>query len=528
MSNIVGIDLGTTFSAIAHLNSLGKPEIVPNADGERITPSVAWFDSSDPNRTEVGEQAKNARGFEANRVIAEVKRQMGDKHEVTQTADPEDHEKVDIDGRHFRPEEISALILRKLVNDAALKVGEIDEVVITVPAYFEEAHRKATMDAGEIAGLQVKAIVNEPTAAALFYATQQDIGGKIVVFDLGGGTFDVTVLNVAGTDVEIVSSYGDRHLGGVDFDHCILQLASSEYEKKFGSPLPDNGQDAADNAVRAEQAKLRLSKAEKAPLMVMGSGGPLRIDVSRDHFEQAISTFVTKAEMLVESVLDEAELEPSEIDSVLLVGGSCRIPYVQKRLETIFGFAPTFSGSLVDECVALGAALYSGLRSIKEQSAGVSAGIVAGLKDIKVQEVCNHSYGTVAIIDDEHTGRLELQNSLILEKNMHIPASISKTYFTAQDGQEAINVRITQGEEIDPDRATILFEEDLELPPNRPAGRPIEVTYTYDENQRMHCSFKDVESGREFEVTLSQKDGEGMTQEDVGKSKVSFEAFQIE
>ena len=176
--------------------------------------------------------------------------------------------------------------------------------------------------------------------------------------------------------------------------------------------------------------------------------------------------------MLVESALDEADLEPGDIDQVLLVGGSCRIPYVQQRLATIFGFEPTFSGSLVDECVALGAAIYSGLKSMDTGTAVVPAGIAAGLKDIKVQEVCNHSYGTIALIDDEETQRIIPQNSLILEKNMKIPCSQTKTYYTTHDGQESINVRITQGEELDPDRATILFEEELLLPPDRPGGPP--------------------------------------------------------
>ena len=215
MSNFVGIDLGTTFSAIARLNSIGKPEIVPNADGERITPSIVYFPSDDPGTIFVGLEAKQARALESGRVVAEVKRQMGESDSV-----------IELDGKSYSPEAIAAIILEKLRKDAVQQIGEIADAVITVPAYFEEAHRKATMDAGEIAGLNVRAIVNEPTAAALFYATNHEVNGKVVVYDLGGGTFDVTVMDVRGREIDIISSNGDRHLGGVDFDNSLIFSAT--------------------------------------------------------------------------------------------------------------------------------------------------------------------------------------------------------------------------------------------------------------------------------------------------------------
>lgn len=515
MSNYVGIDLGTTFSAIARLNSIGKPEIVPNADSERITPSIVYFPSDEPGTIYVGHEAKNARAIEPNRVIAEVKRQMGESESV-----------IDIDGKSYSPEAISAVILERIRKDAIQQIGEITDAVITVPAYFEEAHRKATMDAGEIAGLNVSAIVNEPTAAALFYATNHEVKGKVVVYDLGGGTFDVTIVDVNGKKIDIVSSYGDRHLGGVDFDNALLDMLNKRYKTKFGSNLIESDSDRCKHAGAIEDLKKTLSKRAKGRIRLSGEAGQHTFDVTRSDFEELISPVIAKSEMLVEMALDEARVEPADIDKVLLVGGSCRIPFVQERLQKIFGFAPSLEVN-VDECVALGAAVYAGLKATEAEDISVPAGVAAGLSDIQLTDVCNHSYGTIVVSLDEETNREHLKNEILLPKNTALPCSRTETYYTVADGQESVNIRVTQGDAEDPEYVQVLLDDDLPLPPGRPAGRPIKITYTYDTNQRMHCVFKDEESGRKIEVSLTDSEGR-MTVEKKKDHRASLENFQIE
>ena len=515
MSNFVGIDLGTTFSAIAHLNAIGKPEIVPNSDGERITPSIVYFPSDDPGSAFVGLEAKQARSLESNRVVAEIKRELGE----SATA-------IELDGKSYSPEAIAAFILEKLKKDAIQQIGEITDAVITVPAYFEEAHRKATMDAGEIAGLNVRGIVNEPTAAALFYATNHEISGKVVVYDLGGGTFDVTVMEVKGKEIDIISSNGDRHLGGVDFDNSLLDLLDEKYNTQFGVQLVQSEEDRGKYAESVETLKKTLSRRDKGSISLAGSAGQHKFEVTRSEFDELISPIIAKSEMLVEMALDEAGLEPDKVDKVLLVGGSCRIPFVQSRLKAIFGFAPSLEVN-VDECVALGAAIHAGLRATEGTGVAVPAGIAAGLRDIQLTDVCNHSYGTIVVSIDEETGREHLKNEILLGKNTPLPCSRTETYYTIADGQDALNIRVTQGESDDPEYVKVLFDDDMPLPPNRPAGRPIEITYTYDANQRMHCVFKDIESGKHAEVSLADSGGR-MTARKIESHRAALESFQIE
>jgi molecular chaperone DnaK len=230
--------------------------------------------------------------------------------------------------------------------------------------------------------------------------------------------------------------------------------------------------------------------------------------------------------MLVEMALDEAGVAPRSVDKVLLVGGSCRIPFVQQRLKTIFGFEPSLEVN-VDECVALGAAIHAGLKATESGGVAVPAGVAAGLRDIQLTDVCNHSYGTVVVSFDEETNREYLKNEILLAKNTALPCSRTETYYTVADGQQSLNIRVTQGESDDPEYAKVLFDDDMPLPPNRPAGRPIEITYTYDTNQRMHCLFKDVESGRQAEVSLTDSEGR-MTAEKKESHRAALESFQIE
>jgi len=516
MANIVGIDLGTTFSALAVLNAIGKPEIVPNADGERLTPSAIFFDEEISDIIRVGVEAVNSRHLNAERSVRWIKRYMGDANY-----------RKNVDGKDWTPVELSALILKKLKQECSAEHGEISDVVISVPAHFDEARRKATMDAGTMAGLNVIGIVNEPVAAALYYATTREVSGKVLVYDLGGGTFDVTIMNVKGHQMDIVCSQGDHALGGIDFDQKILEMLEKSYKEKFGDELITSDEDRAKYEDEAEDVKKTLSRRKTAKKMLYGSAGNLKVEITREMFEQAIASLIARTDILVEVALEEAGIEPSGIDKVLLVGGSTRIPLVQQRLEKTFGFAPETAVN-VDECVALGAALHAGLAMLREKPNVVPAGVSSGLNDINLTDVCNHSYGTICAPVDKETGRRVVQNRIILKKNTPLPCEASQMFYTMTKGQTEVEVTITQGEDTAPEYVNKIATHKFELPPDRPAECPIKVTYSYDVNQRMHCSFQDLDSGRVLEVDFSlDKNGE-MSQGDIRQKTEKLDHLKVE
>jgi molecular chaperone DnaK len=491
MANIAGIDLGTTFSALATLNAIGRPEIIPNADGERLTPSAIFFDEDNSNVVRVGIEAVNSRHLNSKRSIRWIKRYMGDPNYVK-----------DIDGKNWTPVELSALILKKLKQECTTENGEIGDAVISVPAHFDEVRRKATMDAGLSAGFNVIGIVNEPVAAALYYATTRHVAGKVLVYDLGGGTFDVTIMDVKGHQMDIICSQGDHALGGTDFDQKVLEFFQQKYRDKFGQELISSDEDRAKYEDEAEDVKKTLSRRNVAKKMLYGQAGNMRVEITREMFEEAISSLMARTDILVEVALEEAGLKPSKIDKVLLVGGSTRIPMVRKRLEKLFNSTPEAAVN-VDECVALGAALHAGLTLLRENPDAVPAGISSGLKDINLKDVCNHSYGTICAPIDKETGRRTIQNRIILKKNTPLPCESSQMFYTLSKGQKELEVTITQGEGADVEYVNKIATHRLKLPPDRPAERPIKVTYSYDVNQRMHCKFEDVESGKTLEVDFS-------------------------
>jgi len=514
-TNIVGIDLGTTFSALAILNAIGKPEIVPNADGERITPSAIFFDEENSDVVRVGIEAVNSRLLNAKRSIRWIKRYMGDSNY-----------RKNIDGKDWTPVELSGLILKKLKQECASEHGEIRDAVISVPAHFDEVRRKATMDAGTTAGLNVIGIVNEPVAAALYYATTRDVSGKVLVYDLGGGTFDVTIMDVKGHQMQIVCSQGDHALGGTDFDQKILETLEQNYRDKFDAELITSDEDRAKYEDEAEDIKKTLSRRRVAKKMLYGPAGNMRVEIKREMFEETISSLIARTDILVEVVLEEAGIEPSGIDKVLLVGGSTRIPLVQKHLEKTFGFAPETAVN-VDECVALGAALHAGLTMLREKPKAVPAGISSGLKDINLTDVCNHSYGTICAPVDNETGRRIIQNRIILKKNTPLPCEASQMFYTVAEGQTELEVSISQGEDTAPEYVTKIATHKFELPPDRPAERPIKVTYSYDVNQRMHCKFEDVESGRTLEVDCSLDKNGKMSENDRKEKGKQLENIKV-
>lgn len=512
MANIVGIDLGTTFSALAILNAIGKPEIIPNADGERLTPSAIFFDEENSDLIRVGVEAINSRHLNAERSVRWIKRHMGDASY-----------RKNIDSKDWTPVELSALILKKLKQDCSTDNNEIHDAVISVPAHFDEVRRKATMDAGTMAGLNVIGIVNEPVAAALYYATTREVPGRVLVYDLGGGTFDVTILDINGHKMDIVCSQGDHALGGIDFDRKVLELLEQSYRDNFGAELIGSDEDRAKYEDEAEDIKRTLSRRNVAKIMLYGPAGNMRVEITREMFERAISDLMNRADILVEVALEEAGVEPNAIDEVLLVGGSTRIPLVRQHLEKMFGFAPETAVN-VDECVGLGAALHAGLTMLREKPDAVSPGVANGLKDINLTDVCNHSYGTVCAPLDRETGRRVIANRIILNKNTPLPCEASQTFYTLSEGQSELEVTVTQGEDADVAYVKKIATHKFDLPPDRPAGCPIKVTYGYDVNQMMHCKFEDVESSKVLEVDLSLDRTGSMSQGETTESQEQLSA----
>jgi molecular chaperone DnaK len=505
MNNIVGLDLGTTFSAIARINSIGKPEIVPLEDAQRVIASAIYFDDS---KTLVGEVAINMSEVDNSRFADIFKRYMG-----------EEFYPKEIMGKKWKPVELSAILLAKMKADFEIAQGPMHNCVITVPAYFDEIRRKATMDAAKKAGLEIKLIVNEPSAAGLYYATELEIEGKIIVFDLGGGTFDVTLLDVTRenkhVNVDIVCSNGDSSLGGKDFDRIIAKDIEKMYEEKYGKSYANGKGEYVNHLMRiAETLKKTLSKMTTAKTIIQGDLGSMSYDISRDRFEQMIAGYFAKIEMLIETVLEEGKIETDEIDSIILVGGSSRIPLVEKTIESMFGKKPLKVGNM-DECVALGAAIYAGLDTVANRPETISKDVVDALKNTQLNEKCNHGYGTVVVALDEVLQKQTLQNSILIPKNSKIPISVTKTFYTISKNQTKIDLTITQGESVELDEVNTIKKAEMELPPNRESNKPIEITYAYDQNQRMHCTFRDVESDRVEEFTLQTNDLEDNDESDL-------------
>ncbi len=516
IAGIVGIDLGTTFSALAVLNTIGKPEIVPNADGERLTPSAIFFDEENPELIRVGVEAINSRYLNAERSVRWIKRHIGDTNY-----------RKSVDGKDWTAVELSSLILKKLKQECSSENCEICDAVISVPAHFDEVRRKATMDAGTMAGLNVIGIVNEPVAAALYYATTSQVSGRVLVYDLGGGTFDVTILDVKGHQMDVVCSQGDHALGGIDLDKKILEILEESYRDKFDAELINSDEERAKYEDEAEDIKKTLSRRQVAKKIIYGPAGSKKMEITREMFEEAISSLVSRADILLEVALEEAGVEPSGIDKVLLVGGSTRIPLIQERLEKKFGFAPETAVN-VDECVALGAALHAGLTMLREKPDAVPAGIAGGLRDINLTDVCNHSYGTICAPVDKETGRRVIENRIILKKNTPLPCESIQMFYTMSKGQTEVEVTITQGEDTAVEYVNKIATHKFELPPDRPARCPIKVTYSYDVNQRMHCRFDDLKSGRVLEVDFCLgQDGE-MSESDIKEGTGKLEMVKIE
>jgi molecular chaperone DnaK len=498
MAKAVGIDLGTTNSVVAAVMEGGKAEVIPNAEGQRITPSVVAF--TDDGQRLVGQVAKRQAILNPEATIYSAKRFIGRKWgEVDEEAKivsfkvvkgPNDSVRFEVRGKQYAPEEISALVLRKLAEDAGKFLGErVTEAVITVPAYFNDSQRQATKDAGKIAGLEVLRIINEPTAAALAYGMDKKGQETVLVFDLGGGTFDVSLLDVGDGVVEVRATSGDGHLGGDDFDKRIVDWLADEFKRDQGIDLRSDPQALQRLYEAAEHAKVELSSSTQTqinlPFITADAAGPkhLNVTLTRSKFEQLTKDLVERTKGPVEQVLKDANLTADDIDEVILVGGSTRIPAVQELVRRLTGGKDPNMTVNPDEVVAIGAAL--------------QAGVLKGeVEDVVLLDVLPLSLGL------ETLGGVMTK---VIERNTTIPARRTEVFSTAEDNQTAVDIVVLQGErELAKDNRQ-LARFRLEGIPPAPRGVPqIEVTFDVDANGILNVSARDKETGKEQRVTISE------------------------
>lgn len=497
---IVGIDLGTTNSVIAHFDEYGKVDVLPNSDNERTTPSVILFEDGEAI---VGRIAKNLAASSPEKVVQFVKRRMG-----------EPEWRREIDGHAFSAEVLSAMILKRMVNDAETQLGQpVTDVVITCPAYFNDLERRQTREAGRIAGLNVLGILNESTAAALAYGlNKRDQQVKALVFDLGGGTLDVTVLRIDGNDIRVLASDGERQLGGKDWDDVLVERVAEEFYLEHGVDPREVPESLQDLILRAEEAKKALSQKPTTKVFVQCKGHSLKATIAREEFEKLSAKLLARCARCVERTLRKSGLEWSEVDSLLLVGGSTRMPMVRGMLERMSG-KRSDQWINPDECVAIGATYWGAIlllreaQALKERAAAdegasrladsmeeaVPEDLIVLLGEAEVTNVNSHSLGVLTIGKD---GRRS--NECMIPEQTPLPHAVEREFVTWKDDQRNVEIRILEGAARDPSACVDIGRCWIEgLPPGRPRGARIAVRYSYGEDGVLEVRARDVETGRE-------------------------------
>ena len=498
MSKIIGIDLGTTNSCVAVMEG-GKPTVIANAEGSRTTPSIVAFTKN--GERIVGEPAKRQAVTNADNTIASIKRDMGTDHGRT------------IDGKKYSPQQISAMILQKLKADAEQYLGEkVTEAVITVPAYFNDAQRQATKDAGKIAGLEVKRIINEPTAAALAYGLDNEKEQKIMVYDLGGGTFDVSIIDIGDGVIEVLSTNGDTHLGGDDFDQAIINWMVQDFKNKEGVDLSGDKMAMQRLKEAAEKAKKELSSSTTTninlPFISAGADGPKHFDVdlTRAKFEELIHDLVERTAIPVQNAMKDAGLTNSDIGKVLLVGGSTRVPCVVEKVKQLTGHEPSKSLN-PDECVAIGAGIQGGKLAGDEGAGDIL------LLDVTPLSLSIETMGGVA--------------TRLIERNTTIPTKKSQVFSTAADNQTAVDINVLQGERQFAKDNKSLGQFRLDgIPPAMRGVPQIEVTFDIDANGIVNVSAKDLGTGKEQHITITA--GSNMSDEDIDKAVKEAQEYEAQ
>jgi molecular chaperone DnaK len=516
---IIGIDLGTTNSVVSVMEG-GEVKVIPNQEGNRITPSVVAF--TDKGDVLVGDPAKRQAVTNPKNTIYSIKRFMGRRHSEVESEEKivpykviggrEEYVKVEVNGKTFTPPEISAKVLLKLKEAAENYLGhKVNKAVITVPAYFNDAQRQATKDAGQIAGLEVMRIINEPTAAALAYGLEKKKEEKICVFDLGGGTFDVSVLEVEEGSVEVLSTNGDTHLGGDDFDEELINFIADDFKKKEGVDLRKDPMALQRLREAAEKAKKELSSSQNTdinlPFITADASGAkhLQMSISRAQFERLIDKLVERCRKPVEQALSDAKLKPEQIDEVVLVGGSTRVPMVVEFVKKIFKGKEPHKGVNPDEVVSIGAAVQGAV-------------LTGDVKDVVLLDVTPLSLG----IETEGGVMTNL-----IDRNTTIPVTKSNTFSTASDNQSAVTVRVFQGERPMASDNRLLDQFNLEGIPPAPRGMPqIEVTFDIDVNGILSVSAKDKATGKQHQVKIQQSSG--LSKDEIEKMKRDAESHAAE
>jgi molecular chaperone DnaK len=513
----IGIDLGTTFSAVAALDDRGRPATLPNRDGEVLTPSAVYL--TDDGQAVVGQPALDVALEQPDRVATLVKRQMGRP----------DYGRA-VSGRTFRPETLSAVVLRKLAQDAEAHVGPVTECVITVPAYFDDTRRKATMDAGRIAGLEVLDIIDEPSAAALAYSLQADAGPPgshpppartVLVYDLGGGTFDVTLVRLARKRFQVLAVEGDVRLGGKDWDDALVNWVADKFAAAHGSDPRSDGQSLALLHAAAERAKRTLSKVEHATVTCSHDGRKLTLPLSRGEFEKLTEFLLLRTRLTTQQVLAQSGLTWAEVDKVLMVGGSTHMPMTGRMIAELTGKEPDRSLA-VSEVVARGAAVHAGI--VREREDRIRGGqappreLLAGVVEISVNA---HSLG----VEVRHGA--EKRNDKLIPKNTQLPAAASRVYFTVADGQPRVRVRILQGEATQAEACIPVGECWIEgIGGELPRGSPVQVRCGLEANGRIGVMALDMTTGRMAAAEIHRPGG--LTDDEIAREAAWVRGLRVQ